>query len=76
MRVYKKEKSCVAPSQRNDFPSVRTHVFLLPLAEVDLEGRHGELLAHAPLVVNRLRDQGGVLRAVTAGRWGAKVDED
>lgn len=45
-----------------------TYVFLLPLAEVDLEGRHGELLAHTPLVVNRFRDQRGILRAVTAGR--------
>lgn len=44
-----------------------THVFLLPLAEVDLEGGHGELLAHAPLVVDRFRDQGGILRAVAAG---------
>lgn len=42
------------------------HVFLFPLAEVDLEGGHGELLAHPPLVVHRFRDQRRVLRAVPA----------
>lgn len=51
-------------------PPPPTYVLLLPLAEVDLEGGHGELLAHAPLVVNRFGDQGGVLWAVAAGLWG------
>lgn len=44
------------------------HVFLFPLAEVDLEGGHGELLAHPPLVVHRLRGQRRVLGAVPAHR--------
>lgn len=45
-----------------------TYVFLLPLAEVDLERRHGELLAHPPLVMNSFRDQRWILRAVPAQR--------
>lgn len=45
-----------------------TYILFLPLAEVNLEWRHGELLAHPPLVMNSFRDQRWILRAVPA-QW-------
>lgn len=44
------------------------HIFFFPLAEIDFERGHGELLAHPPLIMHRFRDQRGVLWAVPAHR--------
>lgn len=50
--------------------AAHTHVLLFPLAEVYFEGRHGELLAHAALVMHSFGDQRWTLRAVPAYREG------
>lgn len=43
----------------------KTYLIILPVREINLEGRQGELLAYPPLVMNRLRLQRGILCAVS-----------
>lgn len=43
------------------------YLIVLPFREVDLEGGQGEMLAHSPLIVDRLRLQGRALGAVPEG---------
>lgn len=43
----------------------KTYLIILPVREINLEGRQGELLAYPSLVMNRLRLQRGILCAVS-----------